>query len=61
MIQDGLVSDTYTIIFALNLYASSSLDFVDCLLTGYAKVNGHYVLTFDSALKKELAEKVYIP
>jgi len=54
------MSETDAVIFALNLYASSNLDFVDCLLTGYVKVNGHHVLTFDSALKKELAEKAYI-
>jgi predicted nucleic-acid-binding protein len=60
-IQDGLVSETNAVIFGLNLYASSKLDFVDCLITGYAKVNDHHVLTFDSGLKKRLAEQVYFP
>jgi predicted nucleic-acid-binding protein len=60
-IQDGLVSEPNAIIFGLNLYASSALDFVDCLLAGYAKTKGHPVLTFDSDLKKELAQRAYVP
>jgi len=60
-IQDSLVSETNAIIFGLNLYASSKLDFVDCLIAGYSKVNRHPVLTFDSKLKKQLAEQAYIP
>jgi len=60
-IQDGIVSETNAVIFGLNLYASSNLDFVDCLLAGYAKLNGHLVLTFDNKLKNRLAEQVYIP
>ena len=60
-IQDSLVSELNVIIFGLNIYASTNLDFVDCLLAGYAKTKGCPVLTFDSGLKKELAEKAYIP
>ncbi|MDR1025429.1 MAG: PIN domain-containing protein [Treponema sp.] len=60
-LQDGLVSESNAVTFGLNLYASSSLDIVDCLLAGYAKVNGRPVLTFDSSLKKQLAEQAYIP
>ena len=40
--------------YALKVYASSSLDFVDCLLIGYAKKNGHTVFTFDKKLQKYL-------
>ena len=46
--------------FGLNLYASSKFDIVDCLLVGYAKASGHFVQTFDSDLKKELAELVFV-
>jgi predicted nucleic-acid-binding protein len=60
-IQEGLVSETAVITFGLNLYASSNLDFVDCLLAGYAKVKGCPVLTFDGGLKSTLAGQVYIP
>jgi predicted nucleic-acid-binding protein len=34
-LQDNLVSETNVVIYALNLFASSKLDFVDCLLDGY--------------------------
>jgi predicted nucleic-acid-binding protein len=60
-IQDGLVSEANAVMFGLNLYASSSLDFVDCLLAGYAKINGHPVLTFDNGLKKQLGQQAYAP
>jgi len=60
-IQDSLVSEPNAVIFGLNIYASTNLDFVDCLLAGYAKVKGFPVLTFDIGLKKELAENAYIP
>jgi predicted nucleic-acid-binding protein len=60
-IQDGLVTEANAVIFGLNLYASSNLDFVDCLLTGYAKINGRLVLTFDKGLKKQLGQQAYVP
>ncbi|MDR2048738.1 MAG: hypothetical protein LBP69_04720 [Treponema sp.] len=44
---------------ALDMTKSSSFDFVDCLLTGYAKVKGCPVLTFDSGLKKALAGQAF--
>jgi predicted nucleic-acid-binding protein len=61
ILQDGLVSEPNAVTFGLKLYASSNLDFVDCLLAGYAKVKGHPVLTFDAALKKQLAEQAFAP
>jgi predicted nucleic-acid-binding protein len=39
---------------ALGVFASSSLDFVDCLLVGYARQRGYAVFTFDKALQKHL-------
>jgi hypothetical protein len=36
------------------LYASTGLDFVDCLLDGYAKIKGNPVFTFDKDLKTQL-------
>jgi predicted nucleic-acid-binding protein len=58
-LQDNLVSETNVVIYALNLFASSRLDFVDCLLDGYAKVNGNPVFTFDGDLRKQLEHKFY--
>jgi predicted nucleic-acid-binding protein len=35
-------------------YASTKLDFIDCLLVGYAKTENYTVYTFDKELKKQL-------
>jgi predicted nucleic-acid-binding protein len=39
---------------ALNVFVSSTLDFVDCLLVGYAKEKLYSVFTFDKKLQKYL-------
>ena len=39
---------------ALKVFASSTLDFVDCLLIGYAKEKHYSVFTFDKKLQKQL-------
>jgi len=39
---------------ALRVYASTVLDFVDCLLIGYAKEEQYSVFTFDKKLQKYL-------
>jgi predicted nucleic-acid-binding protein len=58
-IKEGLVTEGPLIHYGLNLYAAASLDFVDCLLDGYAKINGYRVFTFDEKLKKQLQYKFY--
>jgi predicted nucleic-acid-binding protein len=42
---------------ALDIFASSKLDFVDCLMVGYAKEKHYTVFTFDKKLQKQL-EKI---
>jgi len=45
----------YNVVFhALRVYATTTLDFVDCLLTGYAKEDKYTVFTFDKKLQKYL-------
>ena len=39
---------------ALRYYGETKLDFVDCLMIGYAIIDGHQILTFDNELKKIL-------
>jgi len=39
---------------ALKVFSSSALDFVDCLLVGYAKEKHYSVFTFDKKLQKHL-------
>ncbi|MDR0694315.1 MAG: PIN domain-containing protein [Prevotellaceae bacterium] len=40
---------------AISAYASTKLDFIDCLLIGYAKSEDHTIFTFDKELKKQLS------
>ena len=39
---------------ALHYFGDTKLDFVDCLLIGYALIDGHQVFTFDKELQKHL-------
>ena len=48
------VTQKTVVLHALKIFASSSLDFVDCLLIGYAKKYGHAIFTFDKKLQKYL-------
>ncbi|MCL1934349.1 MAG: PIN domain-containing protein [Candidatus Azobacteroides sp.] len=48
------VANCDVVCYALNLYATTNLDFVDRLLIGYAKVKNYTVFTFDKDLKKHL-------
>ena len=49
-------SENKCVMYALDLYASASLDFVDCLLIAYHKVNNESVFSFDKKLNKHLDE-----
>ncbi len=40
--------------YAVDVYADTSLDFVDCLLIAYHAVNNETVFTFDKSLAKRL-------
>lgn len=42
------------VIYAADLFASTSLDFVDCLLIAYHKINHETVFSFDKKLNKHL-------
>jgi len=42
---------------ALDVYANTKLDFVDCLLYEYHEINGDEICTFDKDLKKLLNKK----
>jgi predicted nucleic-acid-binding protein len=54
-IDDYLFEHQKVVLFALVVFASSKLDFVDCLLIGYAKVEGYELFTFDKKLKSKLS------
>ena len=48
------IENTDCILYAIDLFSRSSLDFVDCLLAAYHSLNGETVFTFDKKLNKYL-------
>lgn len=57
--QENLVPETNVVLYGLNLYATTGFDIIDCLLDGYAKINGATVFTFDGDLRKQLALQLF--
>jgi len=49
------IAQNLVVCYALNIFASSTLDFVDCLLIGYAKEEQYTVFTFDKKMQKYLS------
>ena len=49
-------SEKECVIFAMDLYASVSLNFVDCLLIAYHTVNNENIFSFDKKLNKHLSD-----
>ena len=47
-------SEKQSVLFAINLYASISLDFVDCLLIAYHIINHEKIFSFDKKLNSHL-------
>lgn len=41
---------------ALRIYGETTFDFVDCLMVGYARIEGHRIITFDKKLEKYLQQ-----
>jgi predicted nucleic-acid-binding protein len=58
-IKENLVIEPTIVRYACNVFASTKLDFVDCILDGYAKIKGHPVFTFDGDLQKQLGTKAF--
>ena len=55
-ISNITVAQKNVVLHALHVYASTTLDFVDCLLIGYAKKDGYTIFTFDKKIRKVLNE-----
>ena len=49
-----MVAQKHVVCQALKIYASTTFDFVDCLLAGYAKEYKYSVFTFDKNLQAYL-------
>lgn len=58
-LKENLVFEENVVRYGCNIYVSTRLDFIDCLLVGYANVNANPVFTFDNDLKKQLVQKAY--
>lgn len=55
LLQSIYCEEAPAISYALDLYANSALDFIDCLLVAYQSLNNEQVFTFDKKLNKYLA------
>lgn len=54
LLDDISCNDTSCILLAMDLFADFSLDFVDCLLIAYHKINHENIFSFDKKLNKHL-------
>jgi predicted nucleic-acid-binding protein len=55
-LQNAIIPHKQVVEFALHVYAQTKLDFVDCILVGYAKTEGHKIISFDKKTNKYLVE-----
>ena len=58
-IKENLVFEENVIRYGCNTFASTNLDFIDCLLIAYANVKGNPVFTFDNDLNKQLKHNAF--
>jgi len=58
-IKENLVFEENVIRYGCNAFASTNLDFIDCLLIAYANVKGNPVYTFDNDLNKQLKHNAF--
>jgi len=58
-IKENLVFEENVVRYGCNSYASTNLDFVDCLLIAYANVKGNLIFSFDDDLNKQLGHKAF--
>jgi predicted nucleic-acid-binding protein len=55
-LQNAVIPHKQVVELALRVYVQTKLDFVDCILVGYAKKEGHKIISFDKKLNKYLVE-----
>jgi predicted nucleic-acid-binding protein len=58
-IKENFVAEENVIRYGCNTFASTNLDFIDCLLVAYANVKGNQVFTFDNELNKKLGHNAF--
>jgi len=55
LLDDISCTDSPCVLLAVDLYAENALDFVDCLLIAYQRLNHETVFTFDKKLNRHLS------
>lgn len=58
-IKENLVFEENVVRHGCNTFASTNLDFIDCLLVAYANIKGNPVFSFDNELNKKLEHKAF--
>jgi predicted nucleic-acid-binding protein len=58
--KNAVIPHREVVFEALQIYVQTKLDFVDCLLIGYAKIEGHHIITFDKKLNQLLKTTITI-
>ena len=58
-IKENLVVEENVVRNGCNAFASTNLDFIDCLLIAYTKVKGNPVFSFDNDLNKKLEHNAF--
>ena len=58
LLDDISCTESECILYAMDVYASLSLDFVDCLLISYHQINHENIFSFDKKLNKHLDKTV---
>ena len=54
LLNDISCNEPECVLLAIDIYASVSLDFVDCLLIAYHRINHENIFSFDQKLNKYL-------
>jgi len=55
-IDENIISKRAIVFYALDIFSKTSLDFIDCLLVGYQKIEGYEIFTFDKKLSSILKQ-----
>jgi len=59
-IKENPVLEENVIRYGCNIFTTTNLDFIDCLLVAYANIKGNPVFTFDNELNKKLEHNAFI-
>jgi len=58
-IKKSMLLEKDVVCHACDVYANSTLGFIDCLIDSYVKIKGYKAFTFDKKLRKLLGGKLF--